>query len=248
MSIDSRIPCDRSSSTGAGSFGFRKLRKIDELLPTQCSCTAKWCQEAIGADERLGLAFEPDLIHPRPATRCRPRRRRPGLGRACPAPRRAYRARRNPLPARANRPDNHRGRPSDHGACSGQSRHSGSWCGSRASNEAPIISASFWKSSTNVSCFLGCARLSRDSVCTALMPESGLVDVHRVQQWLVVTGLELVGADQEAVWVFAELRRDVVAGESVQRRLSRPFARRTSCSPENATIALYGLLRSEGSR
>ena len=37
-----------------------------------------------------------------------------------------------------------------------------------------IASLLFWKSSTKQSCFCGCARLSRDKVCTALMPESGL--------------------------------------------------------------------------
>jgi len=31
MSMVSRIPFDRSSSTGAGSFGRRKLRKIDSF-------------------------------------------------------------------------------------------------------------------------------------------------------------------------------------------------------------------------
>ena len=46
-----------------------------------------------------------------------------------------------------------------------------------------------------------------------------LVHVHRVQQRLVVAGLELVGADQEAVRVFLNLVGDVAAREPVQRRL-----------------------------
>ena len=36
------------------------------------------------------------------------------------------------------------------------------------------MSASFEKSSTKASCFLGCALLRRDSVCTALTPDSAL--------------------------------------------------------------------------
>ena len=46
-----------------------------------------------------------------------------------------------------------------------------------------------------------------------------LVHIHRVQQRFVVAGLELVGADQEAIRVFLNLVGDVVAGESVQLRL-----------------------------
>ena len=46
-----------------------------------------------------------------------------------------------------------------------------------------------------------------------------LVHVHRVQQRLVVAGLELVGADQEAVRVFLDLVGDLAAREAVQRRL-----------------------------
>ena len=37
-----------------------------------------------------------------------------------------------------------------------------------------MSSASLAKSSTMVSCFSGCVRLSRDSVCTALTPPSFL--------------------------------------------------------------------------
>ena len=44
----------------------------------------------------------------------------------------------------------------------------------------------------------------------------GLVDVHGVQQGLVVAGLVLVGDDQEAVRVLPHLVRDLAAGEAVQ--------------------------------
>ena len=40
-----------------------------------------------------------------------------------------------------------------------------------------------------------------------------LVDVHRVQQRLVVAGLEFVGADQEAIRVFLDLVGDLAATE-----------------------------------
>ena len=43
-----------------------------------------------------------------------------------------------------------------------------------------------------------------------------LVDVHRVQQRLVVAGLELVGADQEAVRVLLDLVGDLAAREAVE--------------------------------
>ena len=46
-----------------------------------------------------------------------------------------------------------------------------------------------------------------------------LVDIHRVQQRLVVTGLELVGADQEPIWILPELLDDLVAREAVERGL-----------------------------
>ena len=41
-----------------------------------------------------------------------------------------------------------------------------------------------------------------------------LVHVHRVQQRLVVAGLELVGADQEAVRILLDLVGDVARSES----------------------------------
>ena len=46
-----------------------------------------------------------------------------------------------------------------------------------------------------------------------------LVHIHRVQEWLVVPGLELVGADQEAIRVLGDPVGDHPAGEPVQRRL-----------------------------
>ena len=46
-----------------------------------------------------------------------------------------------------------------------------------------------------------------------------LVHVHRVQQRLVVAGLELVGADQEAVRVLLDLVGDLARRKAVERRL-----------------------------
>ena len=46
-----------------------------------------------------------------------------------------------------------------------------------------------------------------------------LVHVHRVQQRLVVAGLELVGADQEAVRVLLDLVGDLACREAVERGL-----------------------------
>ena len=64
-----------------------------------------------------------------------------------------------------------------------------------------------------------------------------LVHVHRVQQRLVVAGLELVGHDQEAV-------RVSVRNVSAILLLGKPFSDASvtfwpsySCSPEKATIA-----------
>ena len=51
------------------------------------------------------------------------------------------------------------------------------------------------------------------------MPDSDLVHVHRVQQRLVVAGLELVGADQEAIRVLLDLVGDLARREAVERRL-----------------------------
>ena len=58
MSIDSRIPFDRSSSFGAGSLGMRKFRKIDSFSHSRNRVRQDRSQEAVGADEHLGLAFE----------------------------------------------------------------------------------------------------------------------------------------------------------------------------------------------
>ena len=75
-----------------------------------------------------------------------------------------------------------------------------------------MMSASLRKSSTKTSCFFGCARLRRERVCTALMPDSVLSTYMRVQQRLVVAGLELVGTDQEAVrdprWILSAIWPD----------------------------------------
>ena len=71
-----------------------------------------------------------------------------------------------------------------------------------------------------------------------------LVHVHRVQQRLVVAGLELVGADQEAVRVLLRSSRRCCLLGNPLSDASVTFAPPYSCSPENATIAWYGLLRS----
>ena len=74
-----------------------------------------------------------------------------------------------------------------------------------------------------------------------------LVHVHRVQQRLVVAGLELVGQIRKrygssrilsAIWLLGKPLSDA----------SVTFSPPYSCSPEKATIAWYGLLRSAGSR
>ena len=46
-----------------------------------------------------------------------------------------------------------------------------------------------------------------------------LVDVHRVQKWLIVACLELVGTDQEAVWLLLNPVRNEIGREAVERRL-----------------------------
>ena len=47
-----------------------------------------------------------------------------------------------------------------------------------------------------------------------------LVNVHRVQQRLVVAGLKLVGADQEAIGRFLNARGDLGRGKAVERSLA----------------------------
>ena len=64
-----------------------------------------------------------------------------------------------------------------------------------------------------------------------------LVHIHRMQQWLVVAGLELVGADQEAIGIFLDLVGDLAGRETVERA-SVTFSPPYSCSPEKATMAL----------
>ena len=51
-----------------------------------------------------------------------------------------------------------------------------------------------------------------------------LVHVHGVEQWFVIAGLEFVGADEEAIWVFLNLGGDFVAGKAVQRRFGFFFS------------------------
>ena len=61
MSMASRIPFDRSSSTGAGSLGTRKVRNIERLLPLGVGVGQDGRQEPVGTEERLRVAFEFDL-------------------------------------------------------------------------------------------------------------------------------------------------------------------------------------------
>ena len=56
------------------------------------------------------------------------------------------------------------------------------------------------------------------------MPDQRLVHVHRVQQRLVVAGLELVGADQEAVRTLLDRVGDLAGRKAVQRRLGHLLA------------------------
>ena len=55
-------------------------------------------------------------------------------------------------------------------------------------------------------------------------PRERLVDVHRVQQRLVVAGLELVRADEEPVRVLPERIGDLRRGKAVQAGLAHPFS------------------------
>ena len=51
----------------------------------------------------------------------------------------------------------------------------------------------------------------------------GLIDIHRVQQRLIVAGLELVGADQESVWLLLDAFGNVARGKAIEGRLSHFF-------------------------
>ena len=62
-----------------------------------------------------------------------------------------------------------------------------------------IASASLRKSSTKVSVLSGWIRLSRRQGLDRVEPDQGLVHEHRVQERLVVAGLELLGDDEHAV-------------------------------------------------
>ena len=123
-------------------------------------------------------------------------------------------------PARENRPARRRDRPADRAACWGRSRRPGSSPGRSRRRLRGWCRSSFRKSSTKTSCFFGCARLRRDRVCTALIPDERLVHVHRVQQRLVIAGLELVRADEEAVRVLLNPLGDLAGRKAVQRRLA----------------------------
>ena len=61
MSMASRMPLDRSSSLGAGSFGIRKFRKIDSFSHPALRVGQDGGEEVVGAGEGLGLALEVDL-------------------------------------------------------------------------------------------------------------------------------------------------------------------------------------------
>ena len=83
-----------------------------------------------------------------------------------------------------------------------------------------MVSASLRKSSTKTSCFFWMRPVEARQGLHGLDAGEGLVDVHRVQQRLVVPGLELVGADEEAVGVLTDLRGDLAGRKAVQRRLA----------------------------
>ena len=70
-----------------------------------------------------------------------------------------------------------------------------------------------------------------------LDPGERLVDVHGVEQRLVVAGLELVRADEEAVRILLERLGDLVRRETVQRGLAHLLPAVFVLSPEKATIA-----------
>src|SRR5205807_2543160 len=55
-------------------------------------------------------------------------------------------------------------------------------------------------------------------------PGERLVDVHRVQERLVVAVLELVSCDQESIRIFLDLVCDLAGGKSVERRLPDELA------------------------
>ena len=92
------------------------------------------------------------------------------------------------------------------------------------------------KSSTKVSCFLRMRPVQPRQRLNRLDARERLVDIHRVQQRLVVAGLELVGADQEPVGVLLDLIGDVLRWKPVELA-SVTLAPPNSCSPEKATIA-----------
>ena len=82
-----------------------------------------------------------------------------------------------------------------------------------------IVSLLFWKSSTKHVVLLRVRAVEARQRLHGLDARERLVHVHRVQQRLVVAGLELVGADQEAVRVVLDLVGDVAARKAVERRL-----------------------------
>jgi hypothetical protein len=95
----------------------------------------------------------------------------------------------------------------------------------------------FWKSSTKQSCFSWVGAVEPRQRLHRLDADSGLSTYDRVQQWLVVAGLEFVGTNQKSVrvglWI---LRSNIVTGEPLSDAsltLLPPY----SCSPEKATIA-----------
>jgi hypothetical protein len=51
-------------------------------------------------------------------------------------------------------------------------------------------------------------------------PRERLVHIHRVQQWFIVAGLKLVGANEEAIRFVLYLCSNFAAWESVERELT----------------------------
>ncbi len=80
--------------------------------------------------------------------------------------------------------------------------------------------------------FLGVGAVEAGERLYRLNAGESLVDLHRVQEGLVVAGLEFVGADEESVRVFLNLGRDFVAREASGWRDS-------CCMEEDSNSAVY---------
>ncbi len=228
MSMASRMPFDRSSSFGAGSFGIRKFRKIDSFSHSALRVRQDRREEAVGAGERLGLALEVDLpvlvelVLVDGHAGIEDRVELVAVG--------AAEVQLDELrrPAPASRP----AQPSSVGLQVVQLVRVGLLAEDR---RAVVVGEGVrrssrcrsWKSSTKHVVLLRMRPVQARERLHGLDAGERLVHVHRVQQRLVVAGLELVGADQEAIRVFLNLVGDLAAREAVERRLASPSRRRT---------------------